>query len=493
VDMPKDNLQCEQADPQQLIYIIYTSGTTGNPKGVLVTHANVARLFSITEPHFEFDDQAVWTLFHSIAFDASVWEIWGALLHGAKLIIPSYAQTRDPQAFVALCQSQKVTSMTQTPSAFKMISEAALSGQYPLDALKYIVMCGEALRTEDLLGWWARYQVDKPKFINMYGITEVTVHATYKHITPADLGRSNIGVALGDLPIYLLDSNRNPVPIEVPGEIYVGGRGVAQGYLNKPELSAQRFVDNPFATEQMRAFGYTTMYKSGDLAKLTQAGELIYLGRNDEQVKIRGFRIELGEIESQLNLVPQIAASVVVAQQSAQGDSTLIAYVVPKDSEAVDDTQVTQLRQHLFSVLPDYMVPAAIIVLEAWPLTVNGKIDKRALPSPDFTSTQDYQAPETDIEMQLVDYWAELLNLDGAQIGANTSFFELGGHSLLVAKLNIELNERYNISLSVTDIFTNSTIKTLATVIEQHTSQHDLRQAISLDMDTDNAQELIEL
>jgi amino acid adenylation domain-containing protein len=358
------------AGPDSLAYVIYTSGSTGAPKGALIEHRNVARLFTATDHWFGFGPGDVWTLFHSYAFDFSVWELWGALLYGGRVVVVPHLVSRDPEAFHALVQREGVTVLSQTPSAFRQFIRA--DGERGGDlALRVVVFGGEALEPASLRDWVERRGAETPRLVNMYGITETTVHVTYRPLGREDVfggAGSPIGRAIPDLRLYVLDPARRPVPIGVPGELYVGGAGVARGYLNRPELTAERFVDDPFAPGRL--------YRTGDRVRWMADGTLEYLGRLDEQVKIRGFRIELGEIEAALRQAPAVADCAVVVREDEPGDRRLVAYVVgAAEAEA--------LRELLRRSLPEYMVPSAFVALDALPLTPNGKLDGRALPAPE--------------------------------------------------------------------------------------------------------------
>jgi amino acid adenylation domain-containing protein len=324
--------------PENVIYVIYTSGSTGKPKGCVLTHANVARLFSATDQWFNFGPDDTWTLFHSIAFDFSVWEIWGALLYGGKLVIVPRMIARSPKQFHELLVRLRVTVLNQTPSAFQhLILADEQSESSEALSLRYVVFGGEALDFRSLRPWRERHG-NKPELINMYGITETTVHVTYYNVTASPVAEdqaSIIGRPIPDLQVYILDSERRPVPIGVIGEMFVGGPGVARGYLNRPELTSARFIPDPFNP-------LSRLYRTGDLARFLPDGNLQYMGRCDHQVKIRGFRIELGEIESVLNEHPGVCQSVVAAREDEPGDKRLIAYVVPDpayDSAEQSDSQ----------------------------------------------------------------------------------------------------------------------------------------------------------
>ncbi|HEU5379926.1 MAG TPA: amino acid adenylation domain-containing protein [Ktedonobacteraceae bacterium] len=344
--------------PANLAYIIYTSGSTGRPKGVAVTHANVTRLFSATHSWLPGGTNDVWTLFHSYAFDFSVWEIWGALLCGGRLVIVPYEVSRAPETFLALLQSQYVTVLSQTPSAFTQLLNVLTEKQVKPDlALRWIIFGGEALNLQTLPPWFALYGDQEPRLVNMYGITETTVHVTERSLTqedPHSQQGSVIGRPLADLQAYLLDADLRPVPVAIPGELYVGGAGLARGYLHNPDLTAERFIPHPFSTQPGQR-----LYKTGDLARFLPNGQLEYLGRNDQQVKVRGFRIELGEIENALLQHPAVAEAVVVARKRSsdeqkESSNRLLAYLVrrnlsqqtePQALAAWSDAQVQHWQQ----------------------------------------------------------------------------------------------------------------------------------------------------
>ncbi|UDM53201.1 non-ribosomal peptide synthetase [Cupriavidus sp. MP-37] len=409
--------------PEHLAYVIYTSGSTGRPKGAQLQHGNLSRLLAATQHWFGFGPDDVWTLFHSYAFDFSVWEIFGALCHGGQLVIVPFHVSRAPQEFIALLQRERVTVLNQTPSAFRaLLAQPELYGA-PL-ALRYVVFGGEALEPQALRPWIDHFGDASPQLVNMYGITETTVHVTYRPITridldPASRARSPIGERIPDLGVRVLDPGLNPVAPGVAGELYIAGEGLARGYLNRPGLTAERFVPDPFAGDGTR------LYRTGDLARWLPDGELEYLGRIDQQLKIRGFRIEPGEIEARILAQPGVANAAVIAAEGPSG-ARLVAYVVPAAGKTVDGAT---LRTALATELPDYMVPAAFVVLDTLPLTPNGKLDRRALPAPAFDSAQDFVAPEGDAETALAAIWAEVLGLP--RVGRADNFFELGGDSIL--------------------------------------------------------------
>jgi amino acid adenylation domain-containing protein len=452
-------------------YVIYTSGSTGKPKGVVVTHRNVVRLFEATRPWFQFGPTDVWTLFHSIAFDVSVGELWGALFYGGRLVVVPQEVTRSTDRFHDLLASEHVTVLRQTPSAFRMLSQvdASLRADQAL-ALRHIIFAGEALDLQTLRPWIERHGDEAPQLINMYGITETTVDVTYRRIRRADLERglgSVIGEPIPDLFFYILDERRQPVPIGVPGEICVGGAGVARGYLNRPELTAERFVPDPFA----RTPG-ARMYRSGDQARWLADGDVEYLGRLDDQVKIRGFRIELGEIRSVVRESPHVKDAAVVAREDMPGEKSLVAYVIPRETggarQEANAHLSAELREFVRGRLPEYMVPTAVVTLDALPLTPNGKLDVRALPRPDTAGPVAGGAtggePRTDLEREIATVWMEILHLD--RVGVQDNFFERGGHSLLGVQVMVKIRERLGVELSLGALFEAPTIEQLATRIE---------------------------
>jgi amino acid adenylation domain-containing protein/non-ribosomal peptide synthase protein (TIGR01720 family) len=410
-------------DPAQLCYVLYTSGSTGQPKGCCVTHHNVLRLFTATEPWFGFGPADVWTLFHSTAFDFSVWELWGALLHGGTLVVVPFEVSRSPEQFHTLLAREKVTVLNQTPSAFRQLMAADATCSPPPDlALRYVIFGGEALEMSSLQPWFQRHGDARPQLVNMYGITETTVHVTYRPLRASDTQRGSvIGQPIPDLQLHILDNRLDPAPIGVPGELFVGGAGLARGYLRRPELTAERFIESLFA-------GGERLYRTGDLARRLPDGDLEYLGRIDHQVKIRGFRIELGEIETVLLRHPKIRGAALLAREDAAGGKRLVAWLIA-DGEP---PATAELRTHLKALLPDYMVPAAFVFVEAMPLTANGKLDTRALPDPaehrpDLATG--YVAPRNDREATLAAIWQRVLKLK--QVGIHDHFFELGGDSIL--------------------------------------------------------------
>ena len=417
-----------RATPGNLAYVIYTSGSTGRPKGVGISHQNVRRLFAATEAEYCFATTDVWAFFHSFAFDFSVWEIWGALLYGGRLVIVPYWISRSPETLHEFLGRHSVTVLNQTPSSFYQLDavDAAQEAAKPL-SLRLVIFGGEALERQRLATWFARYGDDGPQLVNMYGITETTVHVTLQRLKRGDAhgGRDEaIGRPLGDLQAYLLDDHMLPVPVGVAGELYIGGAGLARGYLGRPDLTAERFVPDPFGGAGER------LYRTGDLARYRPDGNIDYLGRIDHQVKIRGFRIELGEIEAALSRIPGVREAVVLAREDSPGDKRLVAYVAGSNGA---EPAAAALRAALQRELPDYMVPAAFVVLDALPLTSNGKVDRKALPAPDIGAqvAPQYVAPRTPAEEMLCRIWAEVLGIERA--GIEDNFFEASAGTLCSA------------------------------------------------------------
>ncbi|WP_143841909.1 amino acid adenylation domain-containing protein, partial [Nostoc sp. 106C] len=450
---------------ENLAYIIYTSGSTGKPKGVLINHSNVVRLFNATEHWYHFNQEDVWTLFHSFAFDFSVWEIWGALIYGGRLVVVPYLVSRSPEAFYELLCKEKVTVLNQTPSAFQQLirTEQTIANPGEL-ALRWVIFGGEALEIQSLKPWFTRHGYESPRLVNMYGITETTVHVTYRPITEDDLrpgAGSVIGCPIPDLQLYVLDQHRQLVPVGVPGEMYVGGAGLARGYLNRPDLTAKAFIAHPLSNDPK-----ARLYKTGDLARYLANGDLEYLGRIDHQVKIRGFRIELGEIETLLSQHPVVQQVVVIVREDVPGDKRLVAYIVPNFGSIIT---ISELRSFLKEKLPEYMVPSAFVMLDALPLTSNGKIDRRALPAPDTSSlslTTNFVAPRTSTEKVVAEIWEKVLGIE--PIGINDNFFELGGHSLLATQVVSRVRQAFSIAISLPSLFAHPTIAELAQEIDQH-------------------------
>ncbi|MCY8423896.1 amino acid adenylation domain-containing protein [Bacillus vallismortis] len=465
---PNNTDRIQPLSPLNTAYVIYTSGSTGVPKGVMIPHQNVTRLFAATDHWFHFSSDDIWTMFHSYAFDFSVWEIWGPLLHGGRLVIVPHHVSRSPESFLRLLVKEGVTVLNQTPSAFYQMMQAEREqpdlGQAL--SLRYVIFGGEALELSRLEDWYNRHPENRPQLVNMYGITETTVHVSYIELDreiAALRANSLIGCGIPDLGVYVLDERLQPVPPGVAGEMYVSGAGLARGYLGRSGLTAERFIADPFGPPGTR------MYRTGDVARLRADGSLDYVGRTDHQVKIRGFRIELGEIEAALVQHSQLEDASVIVREDQPGDKRLAAYVIPSSEETFDPAE---LRKYAAERLPDYMVPSAFVAMEELPLTPNGKLDRKALPAPDFTATVTGRGPRTPKEEILCDLFMEVLHLP--RVGIDDRFFDVGGHSLLAVQLMSRIREALGVELSIGILFEAPTVAGLAERLEMGSSQSAL-------------------
>ena len=445
---PNTALPAPAAD--HIAYIIYTSGTTGVPKGVAITHHNVTHLMASLDGSLELVGQ-VWSQWHSLAFDVSVCEIWGALLHGGRLVVVPESVARSAEDFHAMLIAEQVTVLSQTPSAFYALQAADALAPELEDQLKLqtVIFAGEALEPKRLRTWADNHQ-GLPRLINMYGTTETTVHASFREIVSSDVDSpaSPIGVPLAHLGFFVLDGWLRPVPAGVVGELYVAGSGAGYGYVGRAGLTASRFVACPFGDPGAR------MYRTGDLVSWGADGQLRYLGRADEQVKIRGFRIELGEVQAALAELDGVEQAVVMVREDRPGDKRLVGYVTGTADPAT-------ARAKLAERLPVYMVPAAVVMMEALPLTVNGKLDKRALPAAEYQDADGYRAPDSAVEDVLAGIYAQVLGLEG--VGVDDSFFELGGDSIL--SMQVVAHARVaGVLCRPRDIFVEQTVARLARV-----------------------------
>jgi amino acid adenylation domain-containing protein len=447
-------------DPDSVAYVIYTSGSTGKPKGCMVTHRNVVRLMKNRRFCFEFSEKDVWVVAHSFCFDFSVWEMYGALLYGGRVVVVSREDARNSEAFREILRKHRVSVLNQTPAAFYNLMEVErVAGVHDLgEHLRYVIYGGDRLEPTHLQDWVKMYPLSKVKLVNMYGITETTVHVTYGPLTESDIfegyGRSPVGVPLPETTVYVCDERMNLQPIGVAGEIYVGGTGVSRGYLNRPELTKERFVASPFKDGER-------LYRSGDVGRWLEDGRLEHLGRNDSQVQIRGFRVELGEVESVLAGHPKVREAVVLMREDMPGDQRLAGYVVWKDGGVTVD----ELKAHAKSRLPEYMVPASLTVLERVPLTSNGKVDRKALPKPEHGAGtgREHVMPRNELESRIAGVWQEVLGL--ATISVHDNFFEIGGHSLGIIKVANRLKTILGRDIPVVMLFQYPTVESLASFI----------------------------
>ena len=454
-----DDNPLRHGDSQNLAYVIYTSGSTGKPKGVMITHENVLRLFAATDHQFNFGRDDVWSLFHSYAFDFSVWELWGALLYGGQLVVVPHLTCRSPQAFYQLVADTQVTVLNQTPSAFRQFMR--VDEECPANlALRKVIFAGEALELATLRGWVQRRGADRTRLINMYGITETTVHVTYRQVLAEEvLGSTGsvIGRAMSDLQLLLLDKAQQLCGVGLHGELYVGGPGLARGYLHRPDLTAERFIPNHFSDAPGQR-----LYRSGDEAKYNTNWELEYTCRTDQQVKIRGFRVETGEIEVLLTGHEDVVEALVLAREDEGFDKRLVAYLVPR---AGAQLSINELRAWLQQALPDYMVPSAFVVLDALPLTNNGKIDRRALPAPGSERPslfEAYVAPRNETEEVLAAVWSKVLGLKA--VGIKDNFFAIGGDSIRSIQV-IALAQERGVHHTLAQLFKQQTIEGLVDTI----------------------------
>nr|WP_253903091.1 non-ribosomal peptide synthetase [Corallococcus exiguus] len=433
-----------------LAYVLFTSGSTGQPKGVLVPHRGITRLV-LGSDFIRFGADEVFLQFAPVAFDASTLEIWGALLHGATLVLaPPHALSTEELA--ALLRDHRVTTLWLTAALFEQM---ALHQGEALAKVRQVLAGGDVLPAERVRQHLSRLSPGSV-LINGYGPTENTTFSTTLTLRPDTRveGTVSIGRPISNATAYVLDARLRPVPVGVPGELFVGGDGLAWGYLHRSDLTAERFIPHPFATLPGQR-----LYRTGDKARWRSDGTLDFLGRTDFQVKLRGFRIEPGEIEAALRRFPAVSEALVLLREDMPGDRRLVAYVVPSApvSEALTETLRTQLQQQL----PGYMVPSAFVALEALPLTPNGKVDRKALPAPDVAATHGrYVAPRTPLEQLIAQAFAEVLRLE--HVSADADFFDLGGHSLLAVHLMALLRERTGRALPLSALFQSSTVERLA-------------------------------
>ncbi|MGS2718619.1 amino acid adenylation domain-containing protein [Eionea flava] len=433
---------------KNLSYVIYTSGTTGNPKGVMVEHCSVVNLIESQSKFFSIDESDIFLLLSSYIFDASVEVIFLSLLNGGLLLIPSESDIHNPEIIKDIISSKEVTHLDATPSYLSMITpinrthkiRRVISGGEP---------CGKSL-TE----YW------QPLLANVYGPTEATVTVT-RNFPHGDSSANCIGLPIDNISLHVLDKDLSPVKKGEPGELYIGGAGVVRGYLNQPLLTEKCFIHNPFASEEEKLKGYTRLYKTGDIAKRLPDDTLEYLGRDDAQVKIRGFRIELGEVEHALQTLDEVHHAVVIDKED-NGRRYLAAYLVIQPEADLDQSAI---YTYLSSILPEYMVPSSLSVIDLIPLTANGKLDRDALPAPVFFDTDNiYIPPRNFLEEKISAIWRSVLNLH--RIGIHENFFRIGGDSISAVKLAAEISREFSKHISAAKLFECKTIAVLAESIE---------------------------
>ena len=465
IDDPARPIWSERSDnlPQisssdHLAYVIYTSGSTGKPKGVQISHRSVMRLFDSTNSWFRFSERDTWTIFHSTAFDVSVWEIFGALLYGGRAVVVPLTTTRTPSDLYRLLAEERVTVLAQTPSAFGQLSreDATASTRLPL-ALRLVILAGEALNMPSLKPWFNRHGDCRPQIINMYGPTETTVYVTFGPTSKDDLTRGSlIGIPLPDLQLHILGEDLQPAPVGVPGELFVGGACLARGYLNRPDLTAERFIADPSGRG-------TRLYRTGDRARCLVDGNYEYLGRLDRQIKVRGFRVELGEIEAALRQHPTIQSCTIVPGLDGIGQTRLWGYLVAHVGASPADAD---LRAFLSTHLPDYMIPAGFTRLERWPLTTHGKVDLDALPHPRHDRANFPQVRELSIiEARLLGFCRDILG--HSNLGVDEPILTAGFHSLGFVHLSGRIQKELRASLSFSEMFSRRTIADMAVLVEE--------------------------
>jgi amino acid adenylation domain-containing protein len=438
-----------------LAYVIYTSGSTGQPKGAMNEHRGVVNRLLWMQEAYALTGEDVVLQKTPFSFDVSVWEFFWTLLAGARLVMARPEGHKDPGYLVQVIEAHRVTTMHFVPSMLQSFVDHVPLGCCP--SLRHVVCSGEELP----VGLQAQVlaQFPRVRLSNLYGPTEAAVDVTSWECRAEDAStRVPIGRPIANVRMYVLDRRRRAVPIGVTGEIYIGGVAVGRGYLNRSELTAERFLEDPLSAEPGGR-----LYRTGDLGRWRADGVLEYLGRNDDQVKIRGFRIELQEIEVVLKGHEQVKDAVVIAREDSPGEKRLVAYVTAGTESAPD---LEDLRRHLRNLLPEHMVPSAIVVMDAIPLTASGKRNRRALPAPtaDAYIRREYEAPEGEFETRLAQLWQELLGLK--RVGRNDNFFELGGHSLMAMRLVGAISHQLHVKLPVISVFNHSSVSELATAIE---------------------------
>jgi len=457
-----ENNPQNRATPESLAYVIYTSGSTGQPKGTMNSHRGICnRLFWMQEQYGLSETDRVLQK-NPFSFDVSVWEFFWPLMTGACLVVARPEGHKDSSYLVDVITEHAVTTLHFVPSMLQVFVEEPRVEQ--CRSLKRIICSGEALPFELQERCFDRLDV---ALHNLYGPTEAAIDVTYweckrdyeRKIVP-------IGYPIANTQIYILDTHLQALPVGVPGELYIGGKGLAHGYLNRPDLTAEKFIPDPFSSEPGNR-----LYKTGDLARLLSDGAIEFLGRIDHQVKVRGFRIELGEIEAALLQHPSVQESAVITRDDLGDDPRLVAYLIAKEEPSL---RIDSLRRFLEDRLPDYMVPSHFVFLESMPLTPNGKVDRKSLPVPENLRPDleaEYTAPATELERTIAEIWRNTLGLE--KVGVYDNFFDLGGHSLLLVQVHNRLRSKLNQKIAVLDLFRYPTIKSLARHLSQGSSDQE--------------------
>ncbi|MCK5791320.1 MAG: non-ribosomal peptide synthetase, partial [Ketobacter sp.] len=430
--------------PEDAIYVIYTSGSTGQPKGAEVRHSGEVNLQSWYINDLGLTAADRFLLMGAFGFDLTQKNLFAPLLVGGALVIPDMSDF-DLEVIARTLESENITVVNCAPSAFYPLVEDPSKAGYPFPSLRYLILGGEPIRQEALLPW---LKAGGCKLVNSYGPTECTDVVSYHVFDPArDSAVIPIGKAIGNTQLYIVDNADHLLPPGIVGELCIGGAGVGNGYLNRPELSQSVFQQNPYCSEGQ-------WYRTGDLVRARPDGTIEYVGRKDFQVKIRGLRIELGEIEAALNGLPEVQDSLILVK-----NEQLVAYVIAPAALATES-----VKARLRSSLPDYMVPASVVTLEQWPLTPNGKVDRKALPDPDHSGRPPYVAPRNETEEKLAQIWSEVLGV--SDIGIHDSFFDLGGHSLLAARAVSKFRQAFEVDIQLRSLFELHTIADIAQYLD---------------------------
>lgn len=463
-DLPAMRTTSDPATAERLAYVIYTSGSTGEPKGVRVTHANVLALLAQMDSVVDVSEADVWTVFHSLAFDFSVWEIWGALTHGCRLVVVDEETAKSPAAFVRLLRDERVSVLNQTPSAFLSLMRADATDPLSLPDLRVVILGGERVSLPALADWLRRHAEGQPKLINMYGITECTVFASHRLLTGDDLARpdvSPIGVPLPGNEFHVLDADGRPVDGDDDGELFVVGPTVSAGYVDRKLEATERFP-RVTGSKGRRA------YRTGDLVRRRPDGDYLYIGRNDRQLKVRGYRVDPNEVERHLSTLDQIGAAVVTDRDYGEGDVRLVAHLVPPPGRAADaewrERVVAEARTTLVRVLPPSLCPSVYETRDAMPLTTSGKADLSALAAGTRQSTSDPSLPAGDsLTARITEIWQRLLGVE--EVGVDDDFFDLGGTSLTLTKMFDEIRDAFGHPIDIQVLLDGATVAVLSAAV----------------------------